>query len=80
MSIHTITLTNEQEIGIAEEASHNNKTVEEYLQWRIEQYATLGNSRLIKTQVESVVSKLYAGPPPRPASPSIILTVNEITT
>ena len=59
---HTIKLTDEQELGIAEEASHNNKTVEEYLAWRIEQYAELGNKRLVRTNTEAIVNKLYAEP------------------
>ena len=59
---HIIVLTEEQEIGIAEEASHNNKTVEEYLQWRIDQYAELGNKRLVRTNTEAIVDKLYAEP------------------
>lgn len=59
---HTIKLTDEQELGIAEEASHNNKTVEEYLLWRLEQYAELGNKRLVRTNTEAIVNKLYAEP------------------
>lgn len=62
MAEHTIKLTDEQELGIAEEASHNNKTVEEYLLWRLEQYAELGNKRLVRTNTEAIVNKLYAEP------------------
>lgn len=40
---HIIKLTDEHELGIAEEASHNNKTVEDYILWRLTQYAELGN-------------------------------------
>jgi hypothetical protein len=59
---HTITLTDEQELGIVEEATHNIRTVEEYLQWRIDQYAELGNKRLIRMNTEVVVNKLYLEP------------------
>lgn len=59
---HTIKLTDEQELGIAEEASHNNKTVEDYILWRLTQYAELGNKRLVRTNMEAIVNKLYAEP------------------
>ena len=59
---HIIKLTDEQELGIAEEASHNNKDVESYLAWRIDQYAELGNKRLVRTNTEAIVNKLYAEP------------------
>jgi hypothetical protein len=59
---HIITLTDEQEIGIAHQASHNNLSVDEYFQWRAVQDADRGNSELQTLSAQNLMGKILSEP------------------
>lgn len=66
-----IVLTEEQEIGIAHQASHNNLSIDEYLQWRIVQDADRGNSELQTLSAQNLMGKILSEPSIIPAMSTV---------